>query len=130
MYIRIHHPALLFRTVKKIYYLSTCSTCARIIKELGITTKNFIMQDIKTEKITSAQLNEMKDMSGSFETLFSRIALKYRALNLGEKTLGEKDYRNYILDEYTFLKRPVIIIGKKIFIGNSKNNIAAAKQEL
>jgi len=114
----------------KIYYLSTCSTCARIIKELGITPKNFAMQDIKTEKITPAQIEEMKNMSGSYESLFSRVALKYKALGLKDKKLTEKDYRNYILDEYTFLKRPVIIVGKKIFVGNSKNNIAAAKKEI
>jgi arsenate reductase len=72
----------------------------------------------------------MKKMSGSYESLFSRVALKYRALGLDKKKLTEDDYMNYILEEYTFLKRPVIIIGNKIFIGNSKNTIAAVKAEL
>jgi arsenate reductase len=115
---------------KKIYYLSTCDTCARIIKELGITPKKFEMQDIKTEKITPAQLDEMKKMAGSYEALFSRVALKFRAWKLNEMTLGEKDYRKYILEEYTFLKRPVIIYYDKIFIGNSPKNIAAAKEAM
>lgn len=113
--------------MKKIYYLSTCSTCARIIKELDLHKKKFEFQDIKIEKITASQLAEMKKMVGSYEALFSRIALKYRALGLGQKNLGEDDYKKYILDEYTFLKRPVIIVGSKIFVGNSKNIIAAAK---
>jgi arsenate reductase len=56
--------------------------------------------------------------------------MKYRALGLDKKKLTEDDYKNYILEEYTFLKRPVIIIGNKIFIGNSKANVAAAKAEL
>lgn len=116
--------------MKKIYYLSTCSTCARIITELGLKTKKFEFQDIKTEKITAAQLTEMKKMAGSYEALFSRIALKYRALGLDKKKLGEDDYKKYILEEYTFLKRPVIIIKDKIFVGNSKTNIASAKAEL
>jgi arsenate reductase (glutaredoxin) len=123
--------------MKKIYYLSTCSTCARIIEELGLKNKKFEFQDIKTDKITAAQLKEMKDLlgkqsgtSGSYEALFSRIALKYRALGLDKKKLGEEDYKKYILEEYTFLKRPVIITGDKIFVGNSKNAIAAAKQAL
>lgn len=107
----------------KIYYLSSCSTCARIIKELGITNKKMAMQDIKTEKITAAQIDELKNLSGSYESLFSRIALKYRALGLNNKKLTEKDYRKYILEEYTFLKRPVIVISSKIFIGNSKSVI-------
>src|ERR1035437_6226988 len=116
--------------MKKIYYLSTCSTCTRIINGLGLKDKNFEFQDIKTEKITSVQLNELKKMAGSYESLFSRVALKYRALGLDKKKLTEDDYKNYILEEYTFLKRPVIIIGNKIFIGNSKSTVTAVKAEL
>jgi arsenate reductase len=116
--------------MKKIYYLSTCSTCARIIKELGLSDKGFKFQDIKTEKITPVQLAEMKKMAGSYESLFSRVALKYRALGLDKKKFTEDDYKNYILEEYTFLKRPAIIIGNKIFIGNSKSTVAAVKAEL
>lgn len=116
--------------MKKIYYLSTCSTCARIIEELGLKAKKFEFQDIKTEKITASQLAEMKKAVGSYEALFSRVALKYRALGLDKMKLTEEDYKKYILEEYTFLKRPVIIIKDKVFVGNSKNNIAAAKAAL
>lgn len=116
--------------MKKIYYLSSCSTCTRIITELGLKDKKFEFQDIKTEKITSAQLAEMKKMAGSYEVLFSRVALKYRALGLNEKQLTEEDYKKYILEEYTFLKRPVIIHNNTIFVGNSKSAVAAAKAAL
>lgn len=111
----------------KIYYLSTCSTCKRIMSELGIDETNFEIQDIKMKKITAAQLDEMQKRAGSYEALFSRVALKYRGLGLDKQKLTEKDYRNYILEEYTFLKRPVILIADKIFIGNGKNTVAAAK---
>jgi arsenate reductase len=106
------------------------TTCVRIINELELKEKKFEFQDIKTEKITATQLAEMKKMAGSYEALFSRVAMKYRALGLDKKTLSEDDYKKYILEEYTFLKRPVIIIGNKIFIGNSKNTIATVKAEL
>ncbi len=116
--------------MKKIFYLSSCSTCSRIISELGLKNRKFEFQDIKSEMITFDQLAEMKKLSGSYESLFSRTALKYRSLGLDKMELTEDDYKNYILKEYTFLKRPVIIIGSKIFIGNSKNTIAAVKTEL
>ncbi|MEQ8531654.1 MAG: ArsC/Spx/MgsR family protein [Imperialibacter sp.] len=115
--------------MKKVYHLSTCSTCQRIIKELGIG-KEFIYQDIKKEAITPQQIDEMKAMAGSYEALFSRVAMKYKALGLKDKNLGEQDYRNYILDEYTFLKRPVFVIDGKIFIGNSPKNVAAVKEAI
>ena len=121
--LQILHPYLL---MKKIYHLGICTTCQRILKELK-PGKDYILQEIKTEKITPAQLDEMKKLAGSYEALFSRIAIKYRSMGLNEMTLGEKDYRKYILEEYTFLKRPVFLIGDKIFIGNSPKNIAAVK---
>ena len=116
--------------MNKIYYLSNCDTCKRIISELGLKEKNFLFQDIKTEKITKAQLEEMKLHTGSYEALFSRIARKYKELNLSTKQLSETDYENYILEEYTFLKRPVVFVGKKIFVGNSKSIIEQIKTVL
>ena len=116
--------------MKKVYHLSTCSTSQAIIKETGLNKKGFEMQDIKVEKITAEQIDEMKRMIGSYEALFSRRALKYKELGLKDKKLAEKDYRKYILDEYTFLKRPVIIISDKIFAGSEKQTVEALKKEL
>lgn len=116
--------------MKKIYHLGNCTTCHAIIKETGIDKKGFDMQEIKTEKITASQLDEMKEMAGSYEALFSRRAIKYKEMGLKDKVLTEKDYRKLILDEYTFLKRPVVIISNKIFIGSEKKNVKALKQAL
>lgn len=115
--------------MKKVYYLSSCTTCKRIMSELNIG-EEFIQQDIKKEKITSAQLDEMKQLAGSYEALFSRVSRKYKALGLKDVSLSEDDYRNYILEEYTFLKRPVFIIDEEIFIGNSKKTQAAIAEKL
>ena len=114
--------------MKKIYHLGNCTTCQAIIKETEIDKKGFDMQNIKEEKITAVQLDEMKKMAGSYEALFSRRALKYKELGLKDKKLDEKDYRQFILDEYTFLKRPVVIINDKIFIGSEKKNVEALKK--
>ena len=116
--------------MKKIYHLGTCTTSQTIIKETAIDKKGFEMQDIKFEKITPDQLEQMKNMAGSYEILFSRRAIKYRELGLKNKTLNEKDYRKYILEEYTFLKRPVIIVNDKIFAGSEKKTIEALKKAL
>ncbi len=115
--------------MSKFYYLSSCSTCARIIKELGFGPE-VQMQDIKTEPITTEQIEEMHRLAGSYEALFSRRAMKYRAMGLHEKELGEEDYKSLILEEYTFLKRPVLVLGDEIFVGNTKKVVAAAKEAL
>ena len=122
----------LLACMKKIYYLGNCTTCQAIIKETGILQQarddKFEMQDIKFEKITPMQLDEMKRIAGSYEALFSRRATKYKELGLKNKQLTEKDYRNYILREYTFLKRPVVIIDDKIFAGSEKKTVEALKK--
>jgi arsenate reductase len=115
--------------MKKIYHLAICTTNQRILKEIK-PGKDVVMQEIKSEPITPKQLDEMKKMAGSYEALFSRIAIKYRSMGLNEMQLTEKDYKKYILQEYTFLKRPVMIVGKEIFVGNTKKVVEAAKAAL
>lgn len=112
------------------YHLGNCTTCQAIIKDTKIDTKGFDMQDIKPEKITAAQLDEMKKLAGSYEALFSRRAMKYKEMGLKDKKLTENDYRKLILEEYTFLKRPVVIMNNKIFIGSEKKNVEQLKKEL
>lgn len=114
--------------MKKVYYLGTCDTCDKIIKQLRLKEKGFKFQDIKTEPITKDQLEEMKDMAGSYEALFSRVALKYKKLD--PKPAKESEYKKLILEEYTFLRRPVIISAKQIFVGNKKGTIEAAEKAL
>jgi arsenate reductase len=114
--------------MKKIYHLSSCSTCQRIKQEIGADKNGFELQDIKTEKISPGQLDEMKEKAGSYEALFSRRSLKYKAMGLKDQELTEKDYRRLILEEYTFLKRPVAIVGKQIFIGSEKKTVAGLKE--
>ncbi|MEE9348685.1 MAG: ArsC/Spx/MgsR family protein [Flavobacteriaceae bacterium] len=118
----------------KIYHLKTCDTNQRILKQLKSTFnthsmtlshrmsyKDFTFQEIKTQPITVAQLEEMYGFTQSYEALFSKRAKRYKLFK--EQTLTEKDFKQLILDEYTFLKRPVIIVDDEIFVGNSKKNV-------
>lgn len=112
--------------MNKIYYLSTCDTCKRINTELDLPS-DFELQDIKANPVTEVELEELKELAGSYEALFSKRARLYKERDLKNKELSEKDYKNLILEHYTFLKRPVLVNGKDIFIGNSKKTVAAAK---
>jgi len=111
------------------FYLSTCSTCQKILAQIDLPA-SVKLQDIKTNKISLQQLEEMRRLSGSYDSLFSRRAIKYRSMGLNEKVLQEEDYKNLILEEYTFLKRPVFVMKGQIFIGNSKKVIDALETAL
>jgi arsenate reductase (glutaredoxin) len=116
--------------LKKVYHLANCSTCKKIIGELDLAEKGFYLQDIKTEKITEVQLQEIINAVGSCEAIFSKVARKYRELKLNEVTLTEAQMKEYILQEYTFLKRPIIQIVDVFFVGNAKATINKAKELL
>lgn len=114
--------------MKKVYFLQTCDTCRRILKE--VNTDGFERQEIKAHNITVEQLEEMYTLSGSYEALFNKRAKLYKAMDLKNQVLSEADYRQYLLDEYTFLKRPVFIVDHEIFIGNSKKVVESLKEVL
>jgi arsenate reductase (glutaredoxin) len=108
-----------------VYHLGTCRTCVKIIEQLKLP-KHAVLREIKTEAITPAELASMVHLAGSHENLFSRKAMKYRSLGLNEQQLTEEDYKKHILMEYTFLKRPVVVVNNAIFIGNAGAQVKAA----
>ncbi len=114
--------------MKKVYFLQTCDTCRRILKEVNLD--GFERQEIKTNPLTVSQLEEMHTLSQSYEALFNKRAKKYKAMGLKNEAISEQDYRQFILDEYTFLKRPVFIVSSDIFIGNSKKEIERLKERI
>jgi len=115
--------------MKKVYYLKTCDTCKRILKQWNLPNI-FIFQEIKEEPITISQLVEMHELSGSYEALFSKRARLYKERSLKNENLTEQDYKALLLEHYTFLKRPILIIENQIFIGNSKKVVEAASKFL
>jgi len=89
-----------------------------------------MFQDIKTETMTENQVDEMKNLAGSYEALFSKRARLFRQKGLHEQQLSETDFKKLILEHYTFLKRPVIFVDDQIFVGNSKKLVEAAKEAI
>lgn len=109
-------------SMDKIYYLASCDTCRKIIKSLP-KEHDFKFHDIKQDPITLEELEQMRELTGSYEALFSKKAQLYKSMDLKNKSLTEDDYKKYILEHYTFLSRPVFIIKDKIYIGNSQQNM-------
>ena len=111
------------------YYLGTCNTCRRVLDALA-PLDGIALQDIREEVLDEGQLDELRDLAGSYEALFSKRARLYRERGLQYKALTEADYRNLILEHYTFLNRPVIVSGNSIFIGSGKKTVASARENL
>jgi arsenate reductase len=112
--------------MKRIYHLSSCSTCQRILKEIN-PSADVELIDIKVQNIDAETLDWIKSKVGSYEALFSKRALKFKSMGLNQMQLTETDYRKYMLEEYTFLKRPFMIFGEQVFIGNAAKEVEKAK---
>ena len=115
--------------MKKIYYLATCDDCKKVMKRLG-GMKDFEKQEIKTEPITPAQLKHLKELAGSYDAIFSKKARKYNEMKLKDKPLSENEIRDLILSEYTFLRRPLIVVNDQLFIGHQDETIDALEHAL
>lgn len=113
--------------MKKIFHLSTCNTCKRIIDSLQLPG-DFEVQDIKSQPLTVKQLDALHARAGSYEALFSKRAKLYQERDLKNEKLSEDDYKLLLLEHYTFLKRPVLVIGDNIYIGNAKSEVEKAKK--
>jgi arsenate reductase (glutaredoxin) len=114
---------------KTFYYLSTCNTCQRIMDELDLPD-DVERREIKSQPLTEAEVDHLQTLAGAYEHLFSRRARKFRQWGLHERSLDEAAYRHYLLEDYTFLKRPVLVVEDRIFIGNAKQVVAEAKAAL
>lgn len=110
-------------------YLDSCDTCQRIKAALELP-ESVTLQNTKEQPVSLEQIKFLKEQSGSYESLFNRRAQLYRGRGLHEKDLSEADYKDLLLDHYTFIKRPILIYNDIAFIGNSKKVVAAAKQAL
>lgn len=107
--------------MKKVFYLKSCGTCTKILKQFDLS--DWELREIKSKPISAEELSEMFEKTKSYEALFSRRSTQIKAQNIDVKTLKEDDFKKLILEHYSFLKRPVFLTDKEIFAGNEKKNL-------
>jgi len=115
--------------MKKLYYLSTCDTCKKIIN-IWSPSDELSLIDLKKNPINQKQLKELYELSKSYESLLNKRALLYREFKKKNPVPTESDYKKLILEHYTFLKRPILLINDKLVIGNSKKSINEGFSEI
>lgn len=108
--------------MKTIFYLKTCSTCTKILKDLN-PDKSWTRREIKSEPLTDNEIDHMREKAGSYEALFSKKSSQIRLQGLEVKTLKEDDFKRMLGEHYTFLKRPVFLTDNAIFIGSDKKTL-------
>lgn len=100
------------------YWLSGCSTCQKakgFIERHGI--RDFELRDIKETPLSRGEIETLAKMLGGAEELFSRRAVKYREMKLGEREVSPAEMLDLMSAEYTFLKRPILVMKGKAIAG-------------
>jgi arsenate reductase (glutaredoxin) len=116
--------------MNKFYWLPNCSTCVKAKKFLdanGIEINE--LRDIKANKLSHAEVEKLVEIIGGADKLFSRWAIKYRELGLNKREVSTAEMLDLMTDEYTFIKRPVLVINGKAIAGFSEKSYAEILQK-
>ncbi len=100
------------------YWLPGCSTCQKaksFIERHGI--RDFELRDIKENPLSREEVETLAKMLGGADELFSRRAVKYREMKLGEREVSKAEMLDLMSEEYTFLKRPILLMKGKAIAG-------------
>jgi arsenate reductase len=92
------------------YWLPNCLTCQKAsayLNEAGEAVSSY--RDLKAEPLSREEVEGLADLVGSASALFSRRARKYRTMGLDERELTTDEMLRLMTEEYTFIKRPVLV---------------------
>ena len=103
-----------------LYWMPNCSTCQKAdayLRENDRVLANY--RDIKAEPLSRGEVEQLANAVGGIGELFSRRARKYRSMGLHERDLSHEEMLDLMADEYTFIKRPVLVRGEDAIAGFS-----------
>ena len=98
-------------TIKTMFWLPHCSTCQKA--EAWLTTQGIPIEqthDLKATPLSEDALKQLVKGIGGADNLFSKRAMKYRSMGLNEQTLSDEQLFEHMLAEYTFIKRPALLL--------------------
>lgn len=101
----------------KFYGLKTCDTCRKAKKELSAAGKVFEGVDVRADGVSKAQLIEWTDKL-NWQKLLNTRSTTWRGLSDDEKSDLDRSQAICLMSNYpTLIKRPVIEIGEKLYVG-------------
>jgi arsenate reductase len=115
--------------VKKFYQFENCKACHKVAEALQLGD-DVEYRDIKEQPVTADELEQLRNLAGSYEALLSKKSVKFKMEGHHKEELTEDQYRDFLLEEYTYFKRPILVIDDQIFIGSDEEVVEAAKKAL
>lgn len=106
-----------------VYHLGTCSTCKTILKQLP-QRKDYVFREIKSEPLTAGEADQLAALAGAYMPLLNKRSLQFQERGIAAASVKENEVRDLLLTHYAFLKRPVVVWDKRIWIGSDKKTVA------
>jgi arsenate reductase len=100
------------------YWLPNCTTCQKAKRRLDYHRLSITkLRDLREEPLSLEEVKNLAEKLGGVENLFSRRSVKFRELGLRDKELSENEMLDLMTTEYTFLKRPILVLNNKAIAG-------------
>lgn len=101
----------------------------RIIKSLGIEDAYFL-QNVKEQMTSPEQLDFLYNFTNSYEGLINKRGRVFAQMKREKAVFSETVYKALLENEYSCLKRPILIWDNKVFLGNAKATVVKMKAAL
>ena len=100
------------------YWSPDCTTCQKAKRRLDYHRLSITkLRDLREEPLSLEEVKNLAEKLGGVENLFSRRSVRFRELGLRDKELSENDMLDLMTTEYTFLKRPILVLNNKAIAG-------------
>lgn len=98
-----------------VYGIPNCNTVKSAINWLKVHQKSYTFYDYKKQGITAEKLQEWIKQKG-WETLINKKGTTWRSLDIlqQKKIVNEKLAINYLMENNSSIRRPIIELDKKI----------------
>lgn len=107
-----------------VYWLPYCTTCQKAVAylhEKGVAIRSH--RNLKEAPLSEDEVRALAAKVGGVEKLFSKRAMKFRQMGLHERDVPEDEMVRLMVEEYTFVTRPVIVRGDRATAGFSAKRV-------
>jgi arsenate reductase len=108
-------------------YLKTCDICRKILAAINLPD-HYTLREIKSSPLNADEIEFLGKRQGSYLDLVNRRAQKFKVEPYNSIELNEESAKNLLAEDYTFLKRPILVTDEKLVAGNGKSEIELMKQ--
>ncbi len=114
--------------MKRLYCITTCTTCKKAVKDLEERGIDVEYVDLKTDPPKKEELRSwINKHPKGISAFFNTSGILYRELDMKTKRreLGEEELLEILSQEGMLVKRPILVCGDDLIVGYKKETYDA-----